>query len=482
MATAADTSPSVHIVDSPRVDPAIPLMQHRIEGTAVGAEYTLPCSAFTEAHLDVIQKALTLYPTVRAGLPPGLPYALWRRHGSNLVVPRALGLSNFGAPAIDERVEGDRMSPDTFAWKGPPLYEWQERTVSAVVSHLRTPPYYGGCLNAGCGLGKTNMFLAIAARMGVRTAVLVNKDFLMRQWIQRIHTCLPNASVGRAQGSVCESDADVVVVMIQSANRHEGAFRGVGLLAVDECHHLPARTYAAVARQFPAKYVVGLSATLARGDNNQKAIWWLLGPTMVRVTRPTIGDACAATQVKMVDTRLRPVEVSRNGRLDWARTMTLLIRHPERNRVIADEIRAALAAGRRPLVISERVEHLRELMRLVDTGNDAAAGLLYVGESGKRKREDRDAKFEAGPTSVYTTKQMASEAFDWPECNCVMITTPMPATSGLAQSVGRCQRRNGGSDNNGGSVVVDFRDDSPALRSIAQQRVRYYTQSGYGWV
>ena len=56
MATAAETSPSVHIVDSPRVAPAVPLMHHRIEGTAVGAEYTLPCSAFTEAHLDVIQR------------------------------------------------------------------------------------------------------------------------------------------------------------------------------------------------------------------------------------------------------------------------------------------------------------------------------------------------------------------------------------------------------------------------------------------
>jgi superfamily II DNA or RNA helicase len=58
---------------------------------------------------------------------------------------------------------------------------------------------------------------------------------------------------------------------------------GYGHLVVDECHHLSAVSFEAVARATKAKYVLGLSATVTRKDGHHPITFMQCGPIRYRV-------------------------------------------------------------------------------------------------------------------------------------------------------------------------------------------------------
>ena len=58
---------------------------------------------------------------------------------------------------------------------------------------------------------------------------------------------------------------------------------GYGHLIVDECHHLSAHSFEQVARQAKARFVLGLSATVARKDGHHPIIFMQCGPVRHRV-------------------------------------------------------------------------------------------------------------------------------------------------------------------------------------------------------
>jgi len=93
----------------------------------------------------------------------------------------------------------------------------------------------GGLVVLPCGYGKTVFALYLAAQHGRRTLVLVHKGFLVEQWQARMRQFLPGATVGVIQQGRIESDADVVVGMIQSiAKREYGdhVLSGFGLVII----------------------------------------------------------------------------------------------------------------------------------------------------------------------------------------------------------------------------------------------------------
>ena len=79
----------------------------------------------------------------------------------------------------------------------------------------------GGILSLPCGYGKTTIALAVAAHMGVRTMIIVHKEFLANQWRERIKQFCPGASIGIVQQNKIETDCDFVVAMLQSISMKE---------------------------------------------------------------------------------------------------------------------------------------------------------------------------------------------------------------------------------------------------------------------
>jgi superfamily II DNA or RNA helicase len=60
------------------------------------------------------------------------------------------------------------------------------------------------------------MALKIISILAAKTLILVHKEFLMNQWIERITDFLPSARVGKIQGPTFDiENKDIVIGMIQ---------------------------------------------------------------------------------------------------------------------------------------------------------------------------------------------------------------------------------------------------------------------------
>jgi len=85
----------------------------------------------------------------------------------------------------------------------------------------------------------TVMALNIITRLAKKTLVIVHKEFLMNQWIERIEQFIPDAKVGKIQGKVIDVEGkDIVIGMLQSLSMKEypaGTFSDFGLTISDEC-------------------------------------------------------------------------------------------------------------------------------------------------------------------------------------------------------------------------------------------------------
>ena len=141
------------------------------------------------------------------------------------------------------------------------------------------------------------------------------------------------------------------VALIQSLVRHgevSDLVADYGHLIVDECHHLSAASFELVARRSKARFVLGLSATVARRDGHHPIIFMQCGPVRHRVdARPRPRNRGSVHRAKL---RAYGVPVAA-GLAAW---IDLLCRHlcgsrtgRARNDLIFDDVLVALEQSAR---------------------------------------------------------------------------------------------------------------------------------------
>jgi len=194
--------------------------------------YTIPKSELTETQLKYIKDTLTIRPYT-----PGSPNAsivsfpAYRESTQKMYVPRFFGTEHFGFPKQIKIPEGDDIDVP-FAGS---LRDYQQDVVNAY-----TKSNSGGLVTLGCGAGKTVIGLNIISTMKKKTLIIVHKEFLLNQWVERIEQYLPNARVGRIQGQIVDiENKDIVIGMLQSLSMKDYAdsvFSSFGLLLIDEVH------------------------------------------------------------------------------------------------------------------------------------------------------------------------------------------------------------------------------------------------------
>lgn len=252
--------------------------------------------------------------------------------------------------------------------------------------------HLGAILQGDPGFGKTNTALSLVHRIGRTTVVVVHKERLLVQWQQRIEKFLPGARVGIVRENVCQfEDQDIVIAMAQSLalegqngkQRYPKEFyQWPGILVVDEVHRIGAQTWAPIPQMFPARYRLGLSATPRRKDGADKVFWWHIGQIRyaVETKMPTVS-------VRVVETRAQGPDVIKEEKTPSPIVINILCRLTYRNQRIVREIMAALKSPnkRKLMVLSERLEHLRELDSMLREACEAESleGIttgFYVGE------------------------------------------------------------------------------------------------------
>jgi superfamily II DNA or RNA helicase len=155
-----------------------------------------------------------------------------------------------------------------------------------------------------------------------------------------------------------------------------------------------------------------------------------------------------------------------------------LSKDEQRNTCIIDDVLAALEAGRNPLVLTERREHLEYLAAHFK----GAARNITVLRGGMSAAERRSAEStlrapEGEERLILATGPYLGEGFDDPRLDALFVTMPISWKGTLAQYVGRLHRDHAGKRD---VVVYDYIDaEVPVLARMAKKRQSGYRALGY---
>ena len=141
-------------------------------------------------------------------------FSVYLESPSKLYLPRFYGQERFGIP---ETLSFKEPETSNMKFKGS-LRPEQEPIAQTYLESAKN--IGGGLISLKCGGGKTVLSLWIASQIGLKTIVLVHKDFLMTQWRERILEFLPNARIGKIQQNTVDvEDKDIVLAMVQSLSK-----------------------------------------------------------------------------------------------------------------------------------------------------------------------------------------------------------------------------------------------------------------------
>jgi superfamily II DNA or RNA helicase/very-short-patch-repair endonuclease len=343
-----------------------------------------------------------------------------------------------------------------------------------------------GVLAATTAFGKTVIGAWLIAQRGVNTLVLVHRRQLLDQWVERLSTFLdvPAKSIGRIGGGRSRATGLLDVAIIQSLVKKgvvDDRVAEYGHLIVDECHHLSAHSFEQVARQAKARFVAGLSATVARKDGHHPIIFMQCGP--VRYRDNARAQAAARPFEHFVLVQPTAFMSSRSPdpdrRVEFQAIYQELVDDDSRNRRICDDIVASVDSGRSPLVLTERNDHLDRLESGL-VGKVRHLVVLRAG-MGKKQRQALAGQLEAIPREdarvILATGKYVGEGFDDPRLDTLFLTLPVSWRGTIAQYSGRLHRLYDGKRE---VRVYDYADlDVPMLARMFDRRCRGYEAIGY---
>jgi superfamily II DNA or RNA helicase/very-short-patch-repair endonuclease len=343
-----------------------------------------------------------------------------------------------------------------------------------------------GVLAATTAFGKTVVAASLIARRGVNTLVVVHRQQLLDQWVERLAAFLdiPAKSIGRIGGGRRNPTGQVDVAIIQSLVRKgvvEDRVAGYGHLIVDECHHLSAQSFEAVARQANARFVLGLSATVARKDGHHPIIFMQCGPVRHRVNAKVQAAARPFSHVVFVEpTSFVPIRSpDADKRVEFQSLYQDLISDTRRNRRICDVVIDSANSGRSPLVLTERNEHLDCLETLIAPQIRHLVVLRAgLGKKARQATLDRLAAIPRDePHVILATGKYIGEGFDDARLDTLVLTLPVSWRGTVAQYAGRLHRL---CESKKEVRIFDFADlNVPMLARMFDRRCQGYEAIGY---
>jgi superfamily II DNA or RNA helicase/very-short-patch-repair endonuclease len=391
-------------------------------------------------------------------------------------VLRTLGELGIATSIRDERC-GGRPLAATFQGE---LRPEQRAAAEAMLAHDT------GVLAATTAFGKTVVGAWLIAERRVSTLVLVHRRQLLDQWVERLAVFLglPPEKIGRIGGGRRRPTGLVDVAVMQSLIRTgvvDDAVAEYGQLIVDECHHLPARSFERVARQAKARFVAGLSATVARKDGHHPIVFMQCGPVRHRV------DARTQAAVRPFEHRVlvRPTDFQplkapeADRRLEFQALYRALVDDDARTQRICEDVVSCVRAERSPLVLTERNEHLDRLAQALEPRVRHVV-VLRAG-MGRKQREAESMRLAAISREeervVIATGKLVGEGFDDARLDTLFLTLPVSWRGTIAQYAGRLHRL---SDGKREVQIYDYADlGAPMLARMFDRRCRGYEAIGY---
>jgi superfamily II DNA or RNA helicase len=376
----------------------------------------------------------------------------------------------------DERFTG---APVERQFQGA-LQAEQQHAADALLQHET------GVLSASTAFGKTVVAAYLIAQRQVNTLVVVHRRQLLDQWVAALRQFLglESKEIGQIGGGRNRPTGKIDIAMLQSLSR-KGVVDDIvgqyGYLIVDECHHISAVSFEQVVRQIKAKYVTGLSATVVRKDGHHPIIFMQCGPVRYRADdRQQAGKRPFEHKVVVRPTNFRlPAYLQNMTSPPIQELYALLAKDDERNRLIVEDVIAAVQARRSPVLLTERREHLDRLVNLLSPHVQNV--IAMAGGMGRRQRKQLAEKIANVPADeprvIVATGRYLGEGFDDQRLDTLFLALPISWRGTLTQYAGRLHRQSATKKE---VVIYDYVDDQvPVLAKMHARRRTGYKAIGY---
>ena len=393
-------------------------------------------------------------------LPRGMAEEVWRERPS-------------GTAAQDKTFKGE---PVSFDLSGFTLRDYQQKAVNAALSCR----WHQGVLIAPCGAGKTEIGMAVIARLGKAALWITHTLDLAQQAKERAQQRLglDEREVAVISGTHKRCGTKLTIATVQSLYRMEldELARTVGVVIVDECHHVvnnpeTASMFAAVLRCLPARYRFGLTASDTRSDGLSETIFQVLGPRIAVIDPEQLEQITITPRVETVPTRFVYTPRPNEQPIDYVRLMRHMSTDPDRMQTVEQVLDRAVDEGRSWLVLAASLAILERLHRYaLDLG---LAAEFVCGATKKTERTAALARMKSGQSRIlFATYQLAKEGLDIPCLDRLVLATPTRNKVIVQQSIGRIQRPAPGKTE---ALVIDLVDEkTPQLLVQYKQRRTLY--------
>lgn len=398
-----------------------------------------------------------------------------------ILLPRIFAFTHF--PDTKSQLHEKRMPTPGLSITGK-LFNSKERpqvfVYNTTLQQLSTS--FGATIIMPCGSGKTKTGIAIAIALGLKTAILCHKNFLINQWRENLEEFVSDGvTIGHIQQDTCTS-GDFVLCSINSllTRNYPSEFLEFGLVIVDEAHHIAAPTFHTVLAKIKTKYTIGLTATPRRRDGLEDIIYQFLGMQSVCVIAPKKPEV----QVNVIRCSFVQEPKRRyKNKANLSLIITALTKSKARNQGLIDVVTRIkqVRPGSKGLLLSHRVNHLKTLYSLLPHADTAIiCGKINTEISKKKRKKTKETKTKTvikkaaikfNKFLTLSTFQMFSEAVDF-DGDFIILSTP---SANPEQPIGRILRGKSGKN----PLVVDFVDNIGICLGLAGARKKFFTAKGY---
>ncbi|KLD96284.1 helicase [Aliarcobacter butzleri L349] len=311
------------------------------------------------------------------------------------------------------------------------------------------------------GFGKTLLGAKIFEIRACTTLIVVNKNMLLNQWIERFvdYFGYNKKDIGYLGKGFNKLNGQIDVATMQSLKNDPKIIENYSFVIVDECHHIPALTFEQIIKSFKGKYILGLSATPNRKDELQPILFQQLGEI--------------SYEYKKKKTHTNKLQIIRTQFVSNADNYATII-----NELCIDEDRNNLIVGiikknidRKILLLTDRIEHINVLENLLQKEN-----IDYISVHGSLNKKEQVENMNLVKTKslILATTSYFGEGIDFPHLNTILFATPISYYGRLIQYLGRIGR------GNQECLAIDFLDSKNAmLNSAYKKRLEGYKQMHY---
>lgn len=346
----------------------------------------------------------------------------------------------------------ENLAYPEFAVYNPELADRQERVVAALAL-ARESGVESGYLNMATGTGKTHVAAEdvrnyLLDRPAARILILCHQTEILAQAEGKFTKILPgHVTHGRIYSGEIQDQAQVTYASFQQLrSKYAGgklyeAFQAdeFDYIVVDESHHGPAETYRPIIEHFEPKFMLGLTATPDRRD--QQDIAEIFGQELHRLY---LEEAIARGYVAKVDYRVLTDHVRKIEELaaeEDSLTLSEINEHifiPKREEEIVAEIHRQIAEVEHPRILVF-TPNIRAADRLAELMPQPAAAIHH--KILDRHAQAALAKFRSGELQTLTVVDKFNEGVDLPEANVVVFLRSTTSKTIYLQQLGRGLRK-----------------------------------------